>query len=193
MRAGLGDAEDAARHQHLAAPAAGRGRFASRSALHAGAAAGFTGVLLGDGDFLFTAVGGFLQRHLQVVTQILAPMGLRRVAAPAEEAFKNAVIAAEHLAENVKRVVKAPAPAAGALTRVKGGVAELIVRRTFLGVAQRFIGLPQFLETFLGAFVPGIFVRMKFDREFAVGFLDFLRVRLAGDPEDFIIIALGHG
>ena len=120
---------------------------------------------------------------------------MRRVVAAAEEAFKNAAAAAEDLAENVERIVKAAAEAAArpARARIERGVAVLVVGGAFLRIAQRLVSLAEFLEFFLGGLVARIFVRMKFHGQLAVGLLDFLVVGLAADAEDFVIIAFGHG
>ena len=180
MGAGLGDAENAARGQHLSASAAGRAglfwsrvprRYRRRSRT----------VELGDGDFLFAAQRGFFERDFQIVTQIVAALRLRRILAAAEDIFKNAAAAAaENLAENFERdrgSRRRSRRATGALARVKGGVAVLVVGGAFLRVAQRLVGLAQFLEFFLGGLVARIFVRVKFDGQLAVGLLDFLVAR----------------
>ena len=84
------------------------------------------------------------------------------------------------------------AGARGAVARVKRRMAVLVISGAFLRVAQRLVSLAQFLEFFLGGLVARIFVRMKFHRELAIGFFDFLLARFAGDAEDFVIIAFGH-
>src|SRR5208282_5479889 len=74
MRAGLRNAEDAARSQHLAAPAAGRAGLDFGAVLHAGASAGLALVELGDGNFLLGAERGLFERDFQIVTQIVAAL-----------------------------------------------------------------------------------------------------------------------
>ena len=88
---------------------------------------------------------------------------------------------------------KPPAPRrepAGA--PIEGRVAVLVVGGALLRVAQDFVGFAEFLEFFLGRLVAGILVRMKFDRQLAVGLLDLLDVRGALDAEDFVVVAFGH-
>ena len=156
----------------------------------AGAVAGLALVELGDGNFLFAAERGLFERDFQIVTQIVAALRARRILAAAEDVFKNAAAArAEDLAENVERIVEAAARRsrrrAGALARVKRGVAVLVVGGAFLRVAQRLVGLAEFLEFFLGLLVARIFVRMKFHGQLAVGFLDFLGVGFAARRREF--------
>ena len=88
--------------------------------LHAGAAAGFALVELGDGNFLFAAERGFFERDFQIVAQIIAALRGRRILAAAEESFKNAPAAAEHFAENVERIVEPAAAEAAAPARWRG-------------------------------------------------------------------------
>ena len=126
---------------------------------HAGAIALVTTVELRDGNFLFAAERHFFERDLQIVTQIVAALRLRRVLSAAEETFKNASArrAAENLAEDFERIMKAAGtaePAAGPGTRIECRVAVLIVSRASLRITQCLVGLADFLESFLGGFVP---------------------------------------
>jgi hypothetical protein len=123
---------------------------------------------------------------------------LRRVLLlAAEKIFKNAAAAraAEDFAEDVERIVKvaiAETAAARAHARVERRVAVLVVGGAFIRVAQRLVSLAEFLEFFLRRMVARIFVRMKPHREPAVGFFDAVGSFLAGDLQNFVIIALGH-
>ena len=78
----------------------------------------------------------------------------------------------------------APGPALG-----KSGVPVAIVGGALLFVHQDVVGFAEFLEFLLGVRVVGIFIRMKFDREFAVGALDLVAGRGALDAQDFVVIA----
>jgi len=115
----------------------------------------------------------------------------------AEKSFKNAATrrAAKNFAENVERVMESAAKTAresAARAPVKRRVAILVVSGAALRVAQCFVSLAEFLEFFLGVLVTGIFVGMKFHREFAICFFDFIRFGSAFDAENFIVIAFGH-
>src|SRR5581483_8456893 len=179
-RAGLRNAENSPRTDDLAPSAASRARPALRARLRSRTVADIAPVVLGDRDFLFATVRGFLERDLHVVAQIGAPLRLRRVgtAAAAKQILKNAA-AAKHLAKNVRRIMKAAtSPAATA---------------AHAGVAQGLVSLAQFLELFLRGLVARIFVRMELHSQLAVGFFNFLHVGLPLHTENLVIIALGHG
>ena len=80
-------------------------------------------------------------------------------------------------------------PAAAALS--EGGVAIAIVGGAFLVVHQDVVGLAELLESFFRVRVVGIFIWVKFDRELAIGALDFVAGRVAFDAQDFVVVALG--
>ncbi len=71
----------------------------------------------------------------------------------------------------------------------EGGVTVAIVGGAFVRIHQHVVGFAEFLEIFFRLGVARIFVRMKFDREFAVRALDFLFRRFAADGKHFVIIA----
>ena len=177
MRTRLRDAENPARRQHLAASAASAAGARLRTRLGARALAALALVELGDGNFLLATERGFFQRNFQIVTQVIAALRAGGIAAAAKHIFKNAAArAAKNFAENIERIVKVcAATAARARARVEGRVAVLVVSGALLRVAQNFVGVAQLLELFLGRFVARIFVRVKFHREAAVGFLESIR------------------
>ena len=55
------------------------------------------------------------------------------------------------------------------------GVTKAIVGRAFVVIHQDIVGFAEFFEFLFRVRIVRIFVRMKFDREFAIGALDFLR------------------
>ncbi len=85
--------------------------------------------------------------------------------------------------------------AAGARGRapavLEGRVPVAVVGGALLRVHQHLVGLAEFLESLFGLVIAGILVRMKLDRKFAVGSLDFLFGGLAANFQDFVIVALG--
>ena len=69
---------------------------------------------LGERHFLLASHGRFLERDLHVVTQILAALRRRRIRpAAAKEIVKNISAAAEHFAEDIKRIVETATTASG--------------------------------------------------------------------------------
>jgi hypothetical protein len=97
----LGDAENAARTDDLAASAASGAGFCSGALLGPAAFAGIAFTQLGDGDFLFATQGGFQEGEFHVVAQIVAALSATGAAfAAAEEIVEDARVA-EDFAENV--------------------------------------------------------------------------------------------
>jgi hypothetical protein len=84
-------------------------------------------------------------------------------------------------------------PATAAHAVFKGGVAELVIGRAFVGVLEDLIGLGDFLELGLGFRVVGIAVGVELHGELAIGALERLLVRPTIDAEHLVIIAFGHG
>ena len=70
-------------------------------------------------------------------------------------------------------------------------VSELVVLCAFVGVAQDFISLRDFLELILCGLIPRVLVGVVFDGEFAIGFFDFVGAGFALDAEQFIVV-VGH-
>ena len=66
-----------------------------------------------------------------------------------------------------------------------------VVGRPFLSVGKNRICLRRLFEFVFRVRIVGIFVGMKFDREFAVGAFNFLAGRSAIDAEHFVVIAFG--
>ena len=115
--------------------------------------------------------------------------------AATKQIFKNSAAtaaAAERLLENVERIVKPSASTTSPGTRAESGVAKLVVGRFFLGIAQGLVGFTNFLEFLLGLLVIWILIRMIFDGELTIGFFDFLSGGTLADPQDLVVITLGH-
>jgi hypothetical protein len=68
-------------------------------------------------------------------------------------------------------------------------MAEAVVGRAFVGVHQDVIGFAQLFKFIFGVCIVRVFVRVKLDRELAVGALHFLLGCGPGDSQDFVIIA----
>src|SRR5262249_54778564 len=130
---------------------------------------------------------------LHVVTQIgtaLPFVGAPNSAAT-KKTFENpATAASKNLAENIEWIVKSAAKP-GASMR-KSGVSVAIVSGALIGIDQHIVGFPELLKSFLGVRIIRIFVRMEFNREFAIGALDFILGRTPRDTEHFVIIAFGR-
>src|SRR5262245_61488750 len=161
-RAGLGDAKDAPSGNDLTASGAERASLLLGTRLAAGSCTGRTDVGFGESDFPFATVGGLCKLQFQVVAQVGASIGSGGVPAhsTAKELLKDVLhtAPAEGFPEDLERIME-PGPSASAIESV---VTVLIVGGAPLGVAQRFIGFPDFFELFLSCFVTGILIGMIF-------------------------------
>ena len=152
-----------------------------------------TSIDLAHFDFFFDSESGFLERDLHVVTQVastLAAVGLGRAAA--EKGLENsaaATCAAKNFAKDIKWIVEPTAAAALG----KGGMSIAIVGGAFLFVDEDVVSFAKLLEFLFRVRVVGILIGVKFDRELAIGALDFIRGGIALDAQDVVVVAFrGH-
>ena len=71
-------------------------------------------------------------------------------------------------------------------------MAETVIGRALVVVFEYLVGLADFLELLLRLLVAGIAIGMVLHGELAVGGLERVRIRVAGDSQCLVIIALGH-
>src|SRR5262245_46685364 len=76
---------------------------------------------------------------------------------------------------------------------VECGVAELVVGRPLLRILQGLVGLVQLLELLLGALVAGIAIGVAILGKPAEGRLDILLACPSANPQNVVVVALGHG
>ena len=69
------------------------------------------------------------------------------------------------------------------------GVSEAIVGGALIGVAEDGVSFGAFLEFFFCVGIVGIAIGMVLERELAVGALDLLLGRSAGDAQHLVVIA----
>jgi hypothetical protein len=151
------------------------------------------GVEFADLDFFFRSEGRFFQGDLHVVTQIgtALPFVSATDSTATKETFENpATASSENLAKNIEWIVEPAAKSASALR--KSGMPVPIVSGALIGIYQHIIGFAELLKSFLGVRIIRIFVRMEFNREFAIGTLDFIVGRTPWDTEHLVIIAFGR-
>ena len=161
VRAGLGDAENAARTDHLAVAPARRAGLGGRAFFRPAAAAHARTGQLVEGDFLLATLRRFQKGNFHVVAQIVpAPAVLGGAGPPAaEQVVKNAA-AAENFAEDFARIVESAGAGRARGARAEGGVAVAVVGGARIGIVEDLVGLAQFLEIIFRAFVVGIAVGM---------------------------------
>ena len=115
--------------------------------------------------------------------------------AATEESLENAASAnpsAEDLAENIKWIVKTTTAAETTATLGKCGMPESVVGRAFFRIHQDIISFADLFEFLLRVLIVGIFVRVIFHGQFAVGTFDFIATGRARNLQDFVIIAFGR-
>jgi hypothetical protein len=138
-----------------------------------------------DLDVGLDALRRLLELDLEVIAKIRSALRSGAPAAAAEP---------EDVAESPEDVFEAGE--LGGVEALGGaadaGVAESIVARTLVAVAQDRIGLGRFLELVFGRFVALIAIGMKLERQLAIRALDLLLRGGPGDLEDHVIIALAH-
>ena len=100
---------------------------------------------------------------------------------------------AEDVVEDVRhRGGEVVGEAAGAAAVLEGGMAEAVIGRALLRVAQALVGGVDFLELDLGGLVAVVAVGMELHGELAEGRLQHLVVAASRHAEDFVEIALAH-
>src|SRR5207253_2459367 len=145
--------------------AARRACHAPRARLCARAVATFARHVFAKRNFLLHAARRFLERDLEIVAQIVAIMSAAAPRAAAEHFFENsaAALLAENLAENIERIVKSAAHAAGSAWSGRARAAferrrtVTIVSCAFFRITEHFVGVRDFLEHLLRLFVARIF------------------------------------
>jgi hypothetical protein len=135
-----------------------------------------------------------LQSHVNIGTPLGTPLAL------------TAHAAAEEHVENIAKALKVAKPAETAevskipetseatcaVWTFKGSVSELIILLPQLLIAENPVGFADFLEFLLGIGVLFVYIRVVLAREAAVCFFD-LRLRgIPINPQDLVVISLGH-
>jgi hypothetical protein len=154
-----------------------------------------TGVELLDFNLLFDTKSRLLEFNLHIVAQIGSTLPIFRAGAAAEECFENSAAdsaSAKNFTENLEGIMKIAAAETGA-TLGKSSVPKAIVGSAFIRIHKDIVGFAELLEPFLGMGIIGIFVRMKFDREFAIRALDLFPGGVSIDTQNLVIIALRRG
>ncbi len=185
-RAGPGHAEKSLLVAHLSAASAGAAgdrRFAGSSPR---TAAVFTGLVTPDGNLRLLAEHGFLELQSDVLAQVGAALRPRAPARTSAEEIAEAKEVAENLTEVVKDAgIDARRPSNSAYA----GVSEAVVGGSLVGIRQNRVGFAALFELVFRVRIVGIAIRVKLQRQLAVGTLDFLLAGSAGNPEDLVVIA----
>ena len=149
-----------------------------------------------DLEFLGDARGDLGKRQPNPHTDVRPAVDAARAASRRAESA--AEVSAEDIAELREDVLHGESPAAetseasgtAACRAAHSGVSELVVTGPLVGIRQHVIGFGGLLELLFGLLVPGVFVRVVFDRGLSVGLLDLVGVGISLDAEHFVIISL---
>ena len=185
-RTGLLDGEEALLHPHLTASPAGRAGLGLGTRLGPGAAAELTLHLNRNAEFDLLAADRVLETERQVVAQIHTALGASSARAPPEDV-------PEDVPEDIG---EGPAVSArtteSARTRIHAGMAELIVGRAFLRIAQDIVGQLGLFELRLGIRIPAVAIRVILHRQATECLFEIGLARVARDAQDLVIIAFCH-
>src|SRR5262249_50050443 len=143
-------------------------------------------------DLCAFAGEGVVEGNLEVIAQVGTALAARSGAAAAPAAHE----LAEQIVENVRHgggeIRAEPVPAAAHAATFERGVPELIVGSALLRILERLVGFVQLFETVLRRLVARPAVGVAFLGETAEGGLDVLLAGVPGNPEDIVVVALGH-
>ena len=132
----------------------------------------------------------FVEGDLQVIAKIRAALRSAAATLPAEHLADT-----EDVAESAKDVFEAGKDGgieSAGCGAAKARMAEAVVHVALVGIGEHGVGFRRLLESIFGRLVAGIAIRMVFERQPAIGALDFLVGRGAGDLQDFVVVALAH-
>jgi hypothetical protein len=154
-------------------------------------AARFTRDLSRNLNRRFDALGGFVERDLEVVAQVGAALWTAAPPAAAAEDIAKAEDVAKATEDVFEAAERVGIESAGRRA-AEPGVTEAVVHMPLVGVDQNRVRLGSFLEPLFGFFVARIAVGMEFQRELPVRALDLLFRRRLGDAQDLVVIAFAH-
>jgi hypothetical protein len=179
---GAGHAEEPLLVAHLSTPRAGAAGDRRLTLSGARTAAIFTGLVAANGDLSLFAENRLFKFQGDILAQVRAALSACAAATAAEEIAK-----AEKVAENLAEIVEDGGidPARSA----NSGVTEAVVGGALVGIRQDGVGFAALFELLFRVGIIGVTVRVKLQRQFAVGAFDLLIAGPAGNPEDLVVIA----
>lgn len=161
----------------------------SLSSSRAGAFALGAGFAMTYRDFLRNPEDRFLEGEGEVFTQVVAALRARATSTAAAESIGKPKKITKNIGEVLEvRGVKATE---ATLSAANSGMAELVVARALIAVAQDGVSFATLLELLLRIRIIGIAVRVILHRELAIRTLDLDLGGCARDTEDLVIVSLG--
>ena len=170
---------------HAATVAVRAGRRAGARG-RAGAVADGAGRQRLDADRDARAVEAVAERDRHARLEVVAALGRRRTAAAPAAAPEDA---AEQVGEVDAVLVEGARvePAAGCGT-AHAGLAQEVVLLALLRIGEDLVGLRDLLEALLGSRIVRVLVGVRLAHELAIGLLDLVGARVAGDAERLVMV-----
>ena len=137
------------------------------------------------GNVGFRPENCFFKFQRNVFTQIGATLG---TAAPPRTAAKK-ISEAEKVSEDFADILKDRRIEPARPPSAHGSMPEAVVCGSLVRVRQDRISLAAFLEFLFSVGIVRIAIRMKLQRQLAIGALDFLLTGFTGHPKHFVVVA----
>ncbi len=138
-----------------------------------------------DGDAGFRPEHCLFEFQGDVLTKIGTALG---TAAPARTAAEE-ISETEKVSKDLADILKDRGIESTRSRAAHGRMAKAVVRRPLVRVRQNGVGFAAFFEFLFGVRIIRIAIRMKLQRQFAIGALDLLIIGFAGNPENFVVVA----
>ncbi len=170
---------------NLPASSAGPARDRRFAGCRAVAVAVFASGVVPNRNLGFRAEHRLFKFQRDILAQIGTALGTAASSRTSTEKISEAEKVAEDFADILKNCGIESTPASAAHRRMS----EAVVGRALVGVRQNRVSLAALFEFFFRVGIVRVAIRMKLQRQLAIGALDLLLVGSAGNPEYFVIVA----
>jgi hypothetical protein len=127
----------------------------------------------------------FFEFQSNIFAQISAALGAAAAAGgPSEQ-----IAEAKEVTKDVAQILKCGRIETRGGCAAHAGMAEAIISCALFGIGENGVSLAAFFEFFFCVGIVGIAVGVVLQRQLAIGALDFLVARAAGNPENFVVVA----
>jgi hypothetical protein len=184
-RTSAGHAEESLLVAYLAAPSTRSASNRSFARRRSAASAVLATLVAANRNVGFRSEYCLFELQRDIFPQIRTALG---PAAPAGTAAKK-ISEAEKVSEDLADILKDCRVESARPRAAHGSMSKAVVRRPLVRIRQDSVGLAAFFEFFFRVRIIRIAIRMKLQRQLAIGALDLLLVGFAGNPENFVIVA----
>jgi hypothetical protein len=183
-RASASHAEETLLVSDLSASGAGAARNRRLALGSARTPAVFAAFVAAAGDLCLFAEDRLFELQRNVFAQVGPTLGSSASPATRAKQIANPEEVAENFAEIDHRV-----GARRSSDSIDAGMAKTVVGGALIQIRKNGVGLAALFEFLFGVGVIRVAVRVKLQRQFAIGALDFLLASSASNPEDLVVIA----